>query len=185
MLDLNISLEVNPTLTNMAPGTDRLLLTSCAIHSFEDNRIWSAFDEMCYNDLNHNNHDLGLIDFEIGFSGYSGKSYPEVYTKCFALRTDNHLLIKPMKFENNKSHSKINHRGETVIGIRYYLRSEEEIQKLQSCNRLMFESFFALDKPQNTYALMCQLSKKDHGWEIECANTYRNKDNENIKWLID
>lgn len=185
MRDLNITIEIHPNLENMVPGTDRLFLTSCAIHSFGDKRIWSAFDDMCYNDLNYNNHDFGFIDFEIGFSGYSGKPYPEVYTKCFALRTDNHLWIKPKKFENNKSHSKINHRGETVIGIRYYLRSEEEIQKLQTCGRLMFESFFALDKPQNTYAFMCQLRKNDEDWEVEAANTYRCKDNENIKWLVD
>jgi hypothetical protein len=185
MLDFNINVELKPNVVHVEPGTDCLLLTSCTIHSFDDNRIWSAFDEMCYNDLNSNDYGFGAIDFEIGFSGYKGKSYPALYTKCFALRTDNDLLIKPMKFKNNKSHSKINQRGETVIGIRYYLRTEREIEKLKNCGRLMFESFFALDKPKNTYAFMCQLCKKDEGWEVEAANTYRCKDNENIKWLID
>lgn len=186
MLDFNISMELNPDLSLLPKAKDdQLVITSCAVHLFSDNRIWSGFDEMCFSDLNHNNYGMGVVDFEVGFTGYTGTPYPKVYTKCFALRTDNDLRIKPMKFSNKTCESKINQRGETVIGIRYYFMNEREIELLQSCKRLMFESFFALGDHRKTYAFMCQLCKDGDGWKAEYANTYRNTGNESIKSMID
>ena len=186
MLDFNISLEFNPDLARIPQNKDdQLVITSCAIHFPAEKRIWSGFDEMCYNDLNRNDFDLGVIDFEIGFSGYTGKPYPKVYTKCFVLRTDTGFRIKTMKFSNDTSESKVNQRGETVIGIRYYVRDEKEIEQLQKCNCLMFESFFALGDHRKTYAFMCQLRKDGDVWKAEHANTYRNTGTRSIKSMCD
>ena len=186
MLDFNISMEFKPDISISAHDkVDRLVVTSCAVHLFDDNRIWSAFEEMCYNNLNRNDYGLGVLDLEIGIGGYTGTAYPKVYTKCFDLRTDNGLLIKPMKFTNHYSESKVNQRGETVIGLRYYFREERETELLCNCTRLMFECFFAFDKPRNTYAVMCQLEKKDGVWHAEYANTFHPSYAGNIKNLID
>ena len=92
-------------------------------------------------------------------------------------------MIKPIKLENNISESKVNQRGETVIGFRYYFRNEEELKKLGSAEKLMFDTFFALELPTNTYALACQLRKENDHWIADYANTYRA--NKNIKGLID
>ena len=184
MLDLHI--DLTPTFQYQPKvADDQLVIASCAIHPLEENRIWSAFDEMCYNDLNDNEYGLGAVDFEIGFTGYSGKPYPKVYAKCFALRTDNGLWIKPMKFLNTTSESKVNQRGETVIGIRYYFKNKQEIELLEKSSRLMFESFFALGNHRKVYAFMCQLRKVDSEWKAEFANTYRNTGNDSIKSMID
>jgi hypothetical protein len=186
MLDFNINLEFKPELGTLSHSkVDSLAISSCAIHLFSDDRIWSSFDEDSYNYLNNNNYGLGVIDFEIGLVGYTGVAYPKVYTKCFELRTDNNLRIKPKKIRNDTSESKINKRGEVVIGLRYFFKDEKEIEDFENCNRLMFEAFFALEKPKNTYAFMCQLYKTEHGWEAEYANTYRRSLKENIKWLVD
>lgn len=186
MLDFNINLQFKPEFPASVKGKiDRLTITSCSIHMFSDNRIWSAFEEQTFNRLNSNDYGLGVIDVEIGFSGYSGTAYPQVYTKCFDLRTDNGLQIKPMKSHNIPSESKVSQRGETVIGIRYFFKREEEIEKLSTCNRLMLECFIALKEEKNTYALMCQLKKEDGTWHAEFANTYRPAYAKNIKGLID
>ena len=186
LMDFNINLQFDPELPAVAKGkADQLVVSSCAIHLFADNRIWSAFEEMTFNQLNRNDYGLGVVDFEIGFAGYTGAAYPKAYIKCFDLRTDNDLRIKPMKFSNEVSESKVNQRGETVIGIRYYFRRKEEIELLTTCNRLMFECFFALGSPKNVYGLMCQLQKNDTGWEAEFANTFHPAYAKNIKHLID
>lgn len=186
MLDFNISMEFRPDISVAAHDKiDRLIVTSCAVHLFDDNRIWSAFDEMCYNNLNRNDYGFGVLDLELGLAGYTGTAYPKVYTKCFDLRTDNGLRIKPMKLTNYHSESKVNQRGETVIGLRYYFREEREIKLLCDCKQLMFECFFALDKPRNTYAVMCQLEKKDDVWSAEYANTFHPSYAGNIKHLVD
>ena len=132
MLDFNVSLEFTPNISMPTKGrVDRLSISSCAMHLLSDNRLWSDFDEMCYNELNSNNYGLGVLDLEIGIAGYTGVAYPKAYTKCFVLRSDNGLLIKPMKHTNFPSGSKVNQRGETVIGLRYYIREEREISLLR------------------------------------------------------
>lgn len=186
LMDFNINLQFPFAASMPSKGdVDRLVVSSCAIHLFSDDRIWSGFDEETYNALNRNDWGLGVLDLEIGFSGYTGTAYPKVYTKCFVLRTDNNWRIKPMKFSNETSESKVNQRGETIIGIRYYFREDREIEQLLSCERLMFECFFALDNPKKVYGLMCQLRKSESGWEAECANTYRPSHAKNIKGLMD
>ncbi len=165
---------------------DELVISSCAVHYFSDNRLWSSFDELSYNCLNYNNYGLGVIDFEIGFTGYKGSAYPKVYTKCFRLFTDNEKLIKPMKYTNEYSLSKINQKGELVIGIRYYFRTEEEVNKLLNCSQILFESFLALGKKTNTYAFACQMQKDDdNSWKCTYANTYRMRKKDNIVCLMD
>ena len=95
------------------------------------------------------------------------------------------MQIKPNKILNDISESKINKRDEVVIGLRYFFEDEKEIEDFENCNRLMFEALFALEKPKNTYAFMCQLCKTEDGWKAEYANTYRRSSKENIKWLVD
>lgn len=186
MMDFNINIEF-PTIREMdcQKAKDQLMVSSCAVYMFEGNRIWSAFDEMCYNYLNNNDFGYGAVDFEVGFSGYTGKPYPKVFIKCFALRTDTNLNIKPMKTTNFPSESKVNHRGETVIGMRYHFRSAREADELMKCNRLMFEAYCALENPKKTYAFMCQMRKTEDGWKAEYANTYQNTGNDSIKNMID
>lgn len=186
MLDLNFSLEVKPDMTlSRTSQIDGLRIEGCAIHCFADNRLWSDFDDLSYNRLNMNDRGFGVLDIEISFSGYKQKAYPDVYTKCFVLRTDNNLVIKPLKTTNGKSISKINMRGELVVGLRYYFRSEEEIEKLKNCMDLSFEAFLALGSMKNTYAFMCQLVKTNATWEMKEGNTYRLRKYDNIKSLID
>ena len=187
MLDYNVNLEFSPNLTfHSKSQIDQLVITSCALHYCgSDKRIISDFEDLCYNTLNGYNQGFGFLDIEVGLTGYTGEPYPKVYTKCFLLFADTYLYIKPRKLTNEKSESKVNQRGETVIGFRYYFCSEEEVQKLGSAERLMFDSFFALEKPTNTYALACQLKRNGNEWTAVYANTYRRKEKENIKGLID
>ena len=187
MLDFNISLEFNPDINVISKGkVDALVITSCDIHMFtNDDRMYSDFDDQIFNELNGPTANLGFIDIEVGFAGYSGRPYPKVYTKCFSMYSDKYKLIKPMKMNDRTSESKINQRGETVMGIRYYFNSMEEIYSLRQCSKIFFECFFALDKPTNAYALMCQLEKDNGEWKAKYANTYRPSYAHNIKGLID
>ena len=187
MLDITVNMEFKPEVKLQTKGNvDSLVITSCAVHMYpNDDRMVSNFDDLCYNALNVPANNYGMVDFEIGITGYSGVAYPKVFTKCFSLHTDDFLLIKPLKFFNNCSESKINERGETVIGIRYYFKSEKEVERLSNCNKFMFESFFALEKPKNPYAIMCQFEKVDNVWKLKYANTYRPRYAKNIKHLID
>ena len=156
------------------------------LHYFSDNRLWSSFDELSYNCLNRNDYDFGVLDFEIGFTGYNGEAYPKVYTKCFRLLTDEKTLIKPIKYTNESSLSKINQKGELVIGIRYYFKTVEEVNKLINCRQILLESFFALGKKNNTYAFACQMHRDDNNkWTCVYANTYRMKMKQNIEFLMD
>ena len=183
----DIGFEFSPTFTPKEDKKfDGLVVSSCAIHYFTDNRLWSCFDELSYNCLNCNDYGYGVLDFEIGFTGYNGVAYPKVYTKCFRLLTEDKKLIKPMKVINKHSLSKINQKGELVIGIRYFFRSQEEISSLLSCKELLIESFFALDKKTNTYAFAIQMHKDEkRDWHCTYANTYRMKSKDNIKRLLD
>lgn len=183
----DIGFEFSPTfIPKENKKIDELVISSCAIHYFSDNRLWSSFDELSYNCLNRNDYGLGVLDFEIGFTGYKGIAYPKVYTKCFRLLTDKKTLIKPMKYTNEASLSKINQKGELVIGTRYYFRTEEEVKKLLKCKQILFESFFALEKKTNTYGFACQMHRDDNNaWKCEYANTYRMRKKDNIASLMD
>ena len=187
MLDFNINMEFKPELALVSHSKiDRLVITSCALHYCgKDQRIISDFDDLCYNQLNGNNRGFGFLDIEVGFAGHTGVPYPKVYTKCFRLFTNNQLLIKPLKVINNTSDSKVSQRGETVIGFRYYFRNADEVEKIASAKKIMFDSFFALHQSNNTYGLACQLRKDGGKWTADYANTYRIYRHANIKWLND
>lgn len=183
----DIGFEFSPTVISKTDKKiDELIISSCKVHYFSDNRLWSAFDELSYNDLNNNDYGFGVLDFEIGLTGYKGTAYPKVYTKCFRFLTDGKTLIKPMKLSNESSLSKINQKGELVVGIRYYFRTEEEMDKLLNCKDMLIESFFALGKKTNTYSFACQMHQDNNGeWGCSFANTYRMKRKISIKYLID
>lgn len=184
MLDIN--LEFSPSfLAKKTSKIDELVITSCKIHQFSDGRLWSGFDDESYHYLNSNNN-LGVLDFEIGFTGYRGNPYPKVYTKCFMLLTDEKTIIKPMKRVNSTSLSKVNNKGELIISIRYWFQDKNQIEKITSCQQILIESFFALQSPRNTYSFVVQMKKDEQdGWICERANTYRRKKHENIKFLKD
>lgn len=183
----DIGFEFSPTFTPKEDKKiDELVISSCAIHYFSDNRLWSSFDELSYNRLNNNDYGLGVLDIEIGLKGYTGTAYPKVYTKCFRLFTNSKKLIRPMKYTNEPSLSKINQKGELVVGIRYYFKTEEEISELLGCSQILFESFLALGKPNNTYAFACQMHRDtNNNWQCSFANTYRIKKKDNINYLMD
>jgi hypothetical protein len=187
MLDFNVSLELKPEINMAYKGNiDALVITSCAMHMFaNDDRMYSDLEAQTFNVLNYCADRFTFLDIEVGLTGYSGKPYPKLYTKCFTLFSDNYQLIKPMKMDDKTSETKINQRGETVFGIRYHFRSEEEMIKLTQCTKLLLECFFALEKPNNTYGLMCQLEKVDGKWTIKYANTYKPSYARNIKNLFD
>lgn len=46
-----------------------------------------------------------------------------------------------MKFSNVSSLSKINLKGELVMEIRYYFRTEKEKKELLDCKQILIESF--------------------------------------------
>lgn len=183
----DIGFEFSPNIVQKTNNKiDELILSSCKIHYFSDNRLWSSFEELSYNRLNNNDYNLGVLDFEIGFTGYKGNAYPKVYTKCFRLLTDENTLLKPMKCTNEYSLSKINRKGELVVGISYYFRTEEEVAKLVNCKQILIESFLALGKKNNTYGLACQMHRdNNNNWTCSYANTYRMCKKENIQFLMD
>ena len=183
----DIGFEFSPTITPRERNKiDELVISSCAIHYFSDNRLWSSFDELSYNRLNCNDYGLGVLDIEIGFKGYEGTPYPKVYTKCFRLFTNGEKLIRPIKYTNEPSLSKINQKGELVVGIRYYFKTQEEVDELLGCTQILFESFLALEKKNNTYAFACQMHRDDYNnWQCSYANTYRMRKRDNIEFLID
>ena len=188
MLDPQItlfSLEATskPTIN---PRPNVLLLKSCNIYVFSSGRIYSDFEDMTFNELNNNNFGYGSLDIEFAFiNNATKKEYPDFYTKCFVIRTNKNEVIKPMKLSNKKNYSKINKNGELVIGIRYYFINETQISAITGSNSILIEGFIALEKPQNVFAVMCQLEKRNSKWKITSAYTYKPKYPKNTKNLID
>ena len=99
--------------------------------------------------------------------------------------TDKKFRLRPMKVSNTPSYSKINKNGELTIGIRYFFQNEKEISEILSCNEFLVEGFIALENKKNVYGIMCQMVKKETGWEIVSTYTYKPDYARNIKNLID
>lgn len=162
-----------------------LLLRACKVYILDQNRIYSDFEDQTFDMLNYNN-GYGAIDIEFALdNNIVREGYPKFYTKCFVIRTDTGFFIKPMKFRNTPSCSKINQRGELVIGIRYYFRDDSEIEKIINCKSFLVEGFIALGKCTNVFGIMCQLIRRKNNWEITSAYTYKPQGAKNIKYLID
>ena len=170
----------------MKPENHALILKSCNIYAFSANRIYSELDELTFDTLNSNDYGCGSLEVEFTISnGITSEAYPDFYTKCIALRTDTQCHIKPMKAGNAAHYSKVNQNGDLVIGIRYYFKSEKEIQQIQNCTALLIEGFIALGQPQNVFGIMCQLEKESDIWKISSSFTYKPKHAKNIKHLMD
>ena len=188
MLDANIDklFSIEAVLKDKKKDLSKvLLLRECKVYLFDDVRIFSEFEAMTLDRLN-DNEGFGELDIEFVFeNNIVNESYPDFYTKCFVIRTDTKCFIKPMKLSNHPSYSKINQNGELVIGIRYYFRNKDDVDKIIKCNSFLVEGFIALGKPKNVFGLMCQLQKNKENWEIGAAYTYKPKYARNIKWLID
>lgn len=188
MLDANIDkvFAIEAILPNKTESVHKvLMIRACRIYVFNDERIYSEFDEQIFDALN-DNVGCGMIDIEFVFeNNIVRKAYPKFYTKCFVMRTDTRTIIKPMKFSNEPAYSKINQNGELVVGIRHYFRNEEQVEKILNCNNLLVEGFIAFEKPTNVYGVMCQLHKGKKKWKITSAYTYKPRDARNIKYLID
>ena len=162
-----------------------LVIRGCKIYVADDERIYSELEEQTFNVLNQN-IGYGILDIEFVFvNNILKESYPEFYTKCFVIRTDNEVRIKPMKVTNIPSNSKINQNGELVIGVRYYFRDKKEIEGIMKAESILIEGFVALGKPKNVFGVMCQLNKVEDKWEISAAYTYKPRYAKNIKYLID
>jgi len=164
-----------------------LLLKTCRVYVFSQGRVYSEFEEMSFDYLNNNNYGFGTVQIEFVFlNGVTDNPYPDFYTKCFVIRTDNDLIIKPMKTNNEKVFSKVDEHGDLVIGISFFFSSEHEIERLENCNSLLVEGFISLEKPNNVYGIMCQLSKNsDSTWSITSSYTYKPNYAKNIKNLMD
>ena len=185
MLDVKL-LSITAAVPNMTENVPKaLLLRACKVHVFGNGRIYSELEEQTFDSLN-DNKGFGVLDIELVFGReVVKKSFPKFYTKCFVIRTDTNVIIKPMKFSNESNYSKLNQNGEIVIGIRYFFKDNEEINKLVSCQKILVEGFIALSKPTNVFGVMCQLQKEDSDWIISSAYTYKPKYAKNIKRLID
>lgn len=188
MLDANIdkifSIEASlPSKKESVSGV--LLLRACKIYLFGDDRIYSEFEEQAFDALN-GNRGFGALDIEFVFeNNIIKKAYPQFYTKCFVMRTDTGDIIKPMKYSNASSESKVNSQGELVVGIRYYFTDEMQIQQIMECKEILVEGFIALGKPTNVFGVMCQLHKGKKNWKIFSAYTYKPSNAKNIKRLMD
>lgn len=158
MLDINLEFSPN-LLVKKTSKIDELVITSCKIHQFSDGRLWSGFDDESYHYFNSNNN-LGVLDFEIGFTGYIGTPYPKVYTKCFMLLTDEKTIIKPMKRVNSTSLSKVNNKGELIISIRYWFQDKNQIEKITSCQQILIESFFCITITKKYIFFCCSNEKR-------------------------
>lgn len=162
-----------------------LLVRACKLYIFSDNRIYSEFDEQTFDALNSNN-GLGAVDVEFIFeNSIIAESYPMFYTKCFVIRTDTGVHIKPMKYSNKPVYSKVDQAGCLVVGIRYYFKSEKEIEEIIKCKSILVEGYIALGKPKNVFGVMCQMRKNENDWDIAAAYTYKQKHARNIRNLID
>lgn len=164
-----------------------LIMKSCRIYVFSQGRIYSEFDEMSYSYLNNNDYGYGALQIELVFlNGITSNPYPDFYTKCIVIRSDNGLVIKPMKMSNEPSFSKVDEAGNLIVGISYYFRSEEEVDEIINSTSILVEGFISLEKHKNVYGVMCQVSKKESSvWEINSAYTYKPKYARNIRNLID
>lgn len=188
MLDANIdkifSIDVSlPDNINDTPKA--LLLRACKVYIYDKNRIYSDFEEQSFDYLNSNN-GFGELYIEFVFANnIVSQSYPKFYTKCFVVRTDSGFFIKPMKHTNHASISKINQKGELVIGVKYYFKDKEQIYKIINSSSILVEGFIAIGKCTNVFAVMCQLKKGKKNWKITSAYTYKPKNAKNIKHLID
>lgn len=168
------------------PESHALILKECKVYAFSAGRIFSEFEELTFDSLNCNDYGFGTLELELTFSsGIVKEAYPDFYTKCVVIRTDKQFFIKPMKMRNRAHCSKINRVGDIVVGLRYYFRSEKEIQQIVSCTSLLIEGFVALGKPQNVFGIMCQLEKEGSTWQISSSYTYKPKYAKNIKRLLD
>lgn len=164
-----------------------LIVDACRVYIFSEGRVYSEFEEMSFDYLNNNDYGYGTLQIEFVFlNGITDNPYPNFYTKCIVVRTDNSLRIKPMKMHNEKSYSKVDQFGNLVIGISYYFTSIHEIKKIEECGSLLVEGFISLEKPNNVYGIMCQLSKNsENTWYIKSSYTYKPDYAKNIKNLID
>ena len=188
MLDANfdsifsINVEVNG---KVEESSNALLIRACKVYIFSNERIYSEFDEQTFDDLNSND-GLGAIDIEFVFENkVIEERYPMFYTKCFVIRTDTGVHIKPIKFSNKPSYSKVDQEGHLVVGVRYYFKSEKEIEEIIKCNGVLVEGYIALEKPKNVFGVMCQMRRCEEDWEISSAYTYKQKHARDIRNLID
>ncbi len=171
---------------NTATLSNALLLKECNVYGFSDVRVYSELDELSIDVFNRNDYGFGLLEIEFVFdNNVTENRYPEFYTKCFVIRTDTGVWIKPMKYQNYTVPSKVNSNGNLVISIGYYFDSQEQVDNIQQCKALLVEGFIALDSPKNVFGVMCQLRKSKDSWFIDRAYTYKPKHAKNIKHLID
>lgn len=187
MLDANITLlSIEATVQDRTEMRSKaLLFRGCKIYAFSEDRIYSELEEQTFDALN-TNEGRGVLEIEFAFeNNVVSEGYPQFYTKCFVVRTDTNVLIKPMKMANYPSNSKLNQNGELAVGISYFFRSKSEIEGIKRCKNLLVEGFIALGKPTNVFGVMCQLEKTETGWKISSAYTYKTKYAKNIKKLID
>lgn len=109
MLDVNVGklFSIEATLPEKKNNTSKvLLLRACKVYIFDNERIYSDFEDQTFNILNGDN-GYGAMDIEFVIENNIAKeSYPEFYTKCFVMRTDTCFFLKPMKFFNSTSCSK-------------------------------------------------------------------------------
>lgn len=188
MLDTSITLlSIQTKASSQQENIDKqLLLHGCNVYGYNKFRVYSEMDQATINMLNRNDYSLGSLEIELVIkNGVTKERYPNFYTKCFVIRTDTGLLIKPMKFSNKRTYSKIDHEGNLIVSVGYYFRSKEQLNEIKECKLMLVEGFIALASPKNVYGIKCQIRKDKNDWVFDHAHTYKPRHAKNIKYLID
>lgn len=168
-------------------GLATMIVTGCNAYIGElgagEHRLYSELEQNNFAYLNCNDYNGKVFELEVCLQGKEKNMYANFYARCFSIRTDNGLRIKKNGPQNNKRFSKVNMKGEVVVGIGWYL-TDREYNALLSAEEILIEGFISINKVKNTYGLAVQLEKRDSEYEIKFANTYRLGKAENINEFV-
>ena len=184
MLDTDVKLfEIHFPKQDVKNNT--LILNGCNAYLNEkkESIIYSELEEMSYVYLNSNDYE-NYIQIEFSFCNNQSSSYQKYWARCFSIRTDNGVKIKinGIKYNYNTI-TKVNKRGDIVLGIVMFLK-KDIYEALLEAKVILIEGFIALNRKCNTYGVAVELIKKRNKFKVIFANTFKYKKYDNIynKW---
>lgn len=183
MLDLTL-FEVNlPLKENKKPST-ALILSGCRA-TISDKIAYSEQNELNFYALN-NADNFGKLDIELSFENTIKNPYMRFFVRCVTIRTDNERIcaIDKNGYVQVKNYTKVTKEGKMAIGITYFFRSEEERQKLSSCNSCCIEGFVSFKNKTTIYGFVCRAVCLKESWELVDGNTFRTALHTNIESYI-
>lgn len=164
-----------------------LILSGCRVDLIQK-VPYSEFDELNFYFLNNNDFGFGITNIELSFENNFIDPYFIFYIQCVTIRSDNGVLCKINKNAIPKrlklgNYTKITKEGKIALGLKYYFRTQEEVEALINCNAFCIEGFLALKQKTNVYGFMVQIVKYDDEWVMEAGNTYRIHKHSSIEHL--